>query len=134
MKTNPIEGPGPLSILLVEDDALIGVLLGEMLMDLGHTVCPVAATEAEAVLAAGLYHPDLMIVDARLGEGSGVAAMTQILLTEFVPHIFMSGNLTQVRRQRPDAVFLQKPFDEAGLLRAMGNALAAPPPALTLTN
>ena len=127
MQTNPIEGPRPLSILLVEDDALIGMLLGEMLLDLGHTVCPVAATEAEAVIAAGLYHPDLMIVDAKLGEGSGVAAMAEILSTEFVPHIFMSGNLTPVRRQRPDAVLLQKPFDEAGLLRAMRSALAAPP-------
>ncbi|MBC7637908.1 MAG: hypothetical protein H7251_20170 [Acetobacteraceae bacterium] len=64
-----------------------------------------------------------MIVDAKLGDGSGVAVMTEILQTRFVPHIFMSGNPALLRQQRPDAIFLQKPFDERALLLAMHNAL-----------
>ena len=128
MPSDLSETPRPLSVLLVEDDALIGLLLSEMLTAIGHSVCPVAETEADAVLAAAIYHPDLMIVDARLGDGSGVAAMAEILLTGPVPHIFMSGNLTPVRRARPDAVLLQKPFDEAALQRAMSSALGAQTP------
>ena len=112
-----------LTILLVEDDPLIGLLLGEMLASLGHTVCPLAETEAAALIAVSVHHPDLMIVDAKLGDGSGVAVMTEILQTRFVPHIFMSGNPGLLRQQRPDAIFLQKPFDERALLRAMHNAL-----------
>jgi DNA-binding response OmpR family regulator len=68
-----------LRVLVVEDDALIAMLLGEMFPSMGHDVCATAATEAEAVSAATRYHPDLMIVDAGLGRGSGVSAMEEIL-------------------------------------------------------
>ena len=37
---------GPLRILVVEDDALIGMLLADMLDAMGHTVCAVARTQA----------------------------------------------------------------------------------------
>jgi CheY-like chemotaxis protein len=42
----------PLRVLLVEDDALIGVLLARLLRGMGHEVCDTAATEAAAVTAA----------------------------------------------------------------------------------
>jgi two-component system, response regulator PdtaR len=38
-----------LRILVVEDDALIAMLLAELLAGLGHNVCATAATEAHAV-------------------------------------------------------------------------------------
>ena len=60
----------PLRVLVVEDDPLIAMLLGELPAGMGHDVCAAAPTEAEAVTAATRYHPDLMIVDAGLGRGS----------------------------------------------------------------
>ena len=68
-----------LRVLVIEDDALIAMLLTEMLAGMGHDVCATAATEAEAVSAATRYDPDLMIVDAGLGRGSGVSAVEEIL-------------------------------------------------------
>jgi CheY-like chemotaxis protein len=65
-----------LRVLLIEDNALIAVLLAEQLAEMGHDVCATAATEADAVTAASRYKPDLMIVDAGLGGGSGVSANT----------------------------------------------------------
>src|SRR5436853_3517200 len=50
-----------LRVLVVEDDALIAMLLTEMLAGMGHDVCATAATEADAVSAATRYDPDLMI-------------------------------------------------------------------------
>jgi len=38
-----------LRVLVVEDNATIGMLLGEMRAEMGHHVCGVEATEAEAV-------------------------------------------------------------------------------------
>jgi DNA-binding response OmpR family regulator len=64
-----------LRVLVVEDDALIAMLLSELLAGMGHDVCATAASEAEAVIAAIRYDPDLMIVDAGLGRGSGVSAV-----------------------------------------------------------
>ena len=67
-----------LRVLVIEDDALIALLLSELLAGMGHDVCATATTEAEAVSAATRCNPDLMIVDARLGQGSGVSAVEEI--------------------------------------------------------
>jgi DNA-binding response OmpR family regulator len=116
-----------LRILVVEDDALIGMLVADVLTEMGHEVCAIAATEATAVTAALRCNPDLMIVDARLGKGSGVSAVEKILRTGFVPHVFVSGDISSVRARRPDAVLIQKPFREPELARAIRRALAARP-------
>ncbi len=116
-----------LRILVVEDDILIGMLLAEMLEGMGHDVCAVEATEADAVTAALQYKPDLMIVDARLGDGSGVSAVEQILRTGPVPHLFVSGETSKVKALRPDAVVIQKPFLETDLARAIQRARGTAP-------
>jgi DNA-binding response OmpR family regulator len=113
-----------LRILLVEDDVLLGISLGEMLEAMGYSVCAIEATEADAVFAAARDHPGLMIVDVGLGEGSGIDAVDQILLTGPVPHLFTSGDSLRVRALRPDAVVIQKPFREPELARAIDQALA----------
>lgn len=112
-----------LRLLLAEDDILLGMLLGEMLEEMGHEICAIEATEADLVDAAIKYGPDLMIVNAELGDGSGVSAVTTILRTRPVPHLFTSGDIARVRMLRPDAVLLQKPFREPDLIRAMQRAL-----------
>jgi two-component system, response regulator PdtaR len=112
-----------LSVLVVDDDDLIAMLLGEMLQEMGYAVCAIAATVADAVIAAARHKPGLMIVDARLGHGSGLRAVDEILVAGFVPHFFMSGNVAKVRALRPDAVVLEKPFQEAQLAHAIQHAL-----------
>jgi DNA-binding response OmpR family regulator len=112
-----------LRVLLVEDDQLIGMLLADMLESMGYDVCAVAATEADAATAGAQHRPDLIIADARLGDGSGVSAIEEILRAGFVPHLFMTGNISTVKALRPDAVVLEKPFREAELTRAIQHAL-----------
>ena len=81
-----------LRTLVVEDDAMIGELLGETLEGLGHTVCAVERNVANAVAAASHWRPELMIVDVGLGEASGIAAVKEILRSGFVPHVFVTGD------------------------------------------
>jgi CheY-like chemotaxis protein len=114
-----------LRVLVVEDDNMIAMLLSEMLQEMGHAVCAITSTEADAVIAAATHKPGLMVVDARLGHGSGLSAVDEILLAGFVPYFFMSGNVAKVRALRPDAVVLEKPFHEAQLARAIQHALQA---------
>jgi two-component system, response regulator PdtaR len=116
-----------LRVLVVEDDALIAVLLAELLAGMGHDVCATAATEAEAVSAAAHHRPDLMIVDAGLGRGSGESAVEEILLAGPLAHVFISGDAGRVQRRKPDAVVVRKPFRETELARAIDMALAAAP-------
>ena len=117
-----------LRVLVIEDDGLIAVLLAQLLACMGHEVCATAATEAEALSAATCYDPDLMIVDAGLGRGSGVSAVEEILRVKPVPHVFISGDADRVRVRKPDAVVVRKPFREAELARAIDFVLAAASP------
>lgn len=125
MSSEPIK---PLRVLVVEDDALIGVLLAEALKEMGYDVCAIEATEADAVAAEARHKPDLMIVDARLREGDGVAAVEEILRTGFVPHVFVSGDTSMIRATRPGAIMLRKPFRDADLALAIQRALSAAAP------
>jgi CheY-like chemotaxis protein len=115
-----------LRVLVVEDDAVIGALLAEMLEGMGHDVCAVEATEADAVTAAARWRPDLMIVDVRLGEGSGVSAVDEIHRAGPVPHVFVSADISRLRALRPGAAIIQKPYREADLARVIRRALDAP--------
>ena len=106
-----------LKVLVVEDDAMIGLLLAEMLGDMGYDVCAVATTEEDAVAEAARSTPGLMIVDEQLLEGSGLSAVDCILRTRAVPCVFTSG--APMQRKRPGVTTLRKPFLEADLIRAI---------------
>ena len=80
-----------LSVLMVEDDAMIGLLLAEILQEIGYTVCGIVATEERAVVDAARLQPGLMLVDVNLHEGSGVSAVQRILKSGSRPCVFMSG-------------------------------------------
>src|SRR5690348_16349921 len=87
-------GPA-MRVIVVEDDAVIGTLLAEMLAGMGYDVCAIEATESDAVSAAARCKPDLMIVDIGLGEGSGISAMDTIHRTRPVPHVFVSADVSR---------------------------------------
>lgn len=112
-----------LRVLVVEDEAMIAALFAEVLAGMGHDVCAIEATQADAVAAAVRCRPDLMIVDAQLGDGSGVSAVEEILRTGFVPHLFVSGDFSRIKALKPDAVTICKPFHVADLARAIQRAL-----------
>lgn len=117
-----------LKILIIEDEAIIGMLLSEVLIGMGHSVIGVVGTESAAVTLAAEYLPDFLIVDAGLTTGNGISAVDNILATRFVPHIFTTGNVLKVRLVKPDAIILEKPFHEAELAEAIELALAQAAP------
>jgi two-component system, response regulator PdtaR len=93
--------PGRLRILVVEDDFLIGMLLGEMLEMMGHEVCATETTQTGAIAAAAKWHPTMIVIDAQLREGSGLSAIDQILKSGYVPHVFVTGDIRGVLNRRP---------------------------------
>jgi len=113
-----------LRILVAEDEPFINMMLVEMLEEMGHTVCASTQTEQETIKAALTTTPDVMIVDARLGKGSGMAAVEEILKSTFIPHIFASGDILTSCRRDPRAVIIQKPYRESDLARAIAGALS----------
>lgn len=112
-----------LRIQVAEDDAIIAMFLTDLLETMGHKVCEITVTEAGTVAAALLHHPDLMIVDEGLREGSGIAAMEEVTMTWPVPHIFATGDCYRVLKAKPAAIVLQKPYSGPALLRAIERAM-----------
>ena len=83
---------------------MIGMLLAEVLVEMGDEVCAIEANKADAVAAAARCRPDIDDRQpARLGDESGVAAVNEILCAGPVPHILVSGDAASVRLLRPDA-------------------------------
>ena len=111
-------------ILVVEDDALLSELLCEHLTGFGHDVCATIRTEQEAIAAAALYAPDLMIVDMHIQAGSGVAVMETVLREGPMPHIFMTAGSD--RAIPADAIVLYKPFSSNDLLEAIRRVAQTP--------
>ena len=112
-----------LRLVIVEDDALIGMYLNDLLSGMGHDVRTVARTEAEAVAAALEHQPELMLVDGMLRLGSGVSAMRQILARGFVPHFYVTGNDLEIAKAVGDAIIITKPFNLRELEGAIARAL-----------
>lgn len=116
-----------LHVLVVEDDSMLGIVLAEMLESIGHSVCGIEATEDEAVATALRCQPDLIIVGARLREGTGINAVARICRSGFVPHVFVSGDISDLKSGLKNAVIIQKPYREADLVRAMESAMTLLP-------
>jgi CheY-like chemotaxis protein len=114
-----------LRVLVVEDEAMIAVMLAEVLEAMGHDVCGIEATESDAVAAVARCRPDMMIVDVWLADGNGVSAVEEIRRTGPVPHVFVTADITMVKALRRDAVIIQKPYREPDLVQAMQRALGA---------
>ena len=88
----------PIAVLLVEDHDLLADNLVRLLESAGDIrVVAVATTVAEAVRAAGTHGPDLVVMDHRLPDGTGIDATRQILADRpDVPIILLTGALDPV--------------------------------------
>ena len=114
------------TVLVVDDNSLIGMLLGDLLTAMGYNVSPIQSSVRGAEASAQRCCPILMIVDINLVDGSAFSAVGKILRSGYIAHIFLSGDVHAFVQLQPESVFLQKPFLEADLalpiLKATSNA------------
>ncbi len=72
------EGAAPIRVMLVDDHEVVRQGLRAMLEAAGMTVIAEAGTVAEAVERAALTKPDVVVMDVRLADGSGIEATREI--------------------------------------------------------
>jgi signal transduction histidine kinase len=90
--TSPLTVREQISLLVVEDEAIVARDLELTLHSLGYYVAGSAADAAAAVLAAERMSPDLVLMDIRLRGGSdGVAAAQEIWRRFSIPVIFLTA-------------------------------------------
>ena len=109
------------SVLLVEDETLIRMMIAEMIEELGHSVAGEASNIADAVRLANTATFEFAILDINLG-GSKIDPVAEIISGRGVPFIFSSGyGLAGVPKSFSDRTVLQKPF----LIERLSEAIEA---------
>jgi DNA-binding NarL/FixJ family response regulator len=119
-----------LRVLVVEDEALIAMELESILEQQGHEVVDAVATEADAIAAARLTRPDLVLMDVRLARGGdGVATAIRLRQELGIRSIFITAQSDQVTRARAAAAepagFLGKPLSPDLLARLIREAFGS---------
>jgi DNA-binding NtrC family response regulator len=113
----------PLSIVLVDDDALIRMSTVEMLQDLGHLVQDVARGRDALALLSGDAPIDVLIADLALSDMNGAdLAAEDCNIRQDLRVVFASGHSKSMINLDPSRikfVFLSKPYDARQLSEAL---------------
>jgi len=116
------------TVLVVEDEVLVGMELKEDLERLGYRVPDVVASGERVVEAVARHSPDLLLMDIRLEGGvDGIEAAYQAKAEFELPIIYLTAysddeTLHRAAITEPSA-FLLKPFDERELAANIEMAL-----------
>lgn len=116
------------SILIVEDELIIALMIEKMVQNLGHNVLAKVTSGEDAISAAQEHRPDIILMDIRLqGEMDGIEAMSEIRERgENIPVIYITGNSDESYRKRVEKMkpldFLTKPITLGDLSRSFSYA------------
>jgi DNA-binding response OmpR family regulator len=112
--------PSRCLVLLLDDDAIVGIAVEDELVDAGYRVAGPFATCKEALRWLESETPDVAILDAMLREGDCRELALELTARE-VPFIVYSGAPQRdgAVSEFGEAVWLEKPASSAMLLAAL---------------
>jgi CheY-like chemotaxis protein len=113
------------SFLLVEDEALIRMMLADMIEDLGHRVVGESGNLDEALILARKAEFDIAILDLNLAGVSSLP-VAEVIAERGIPFFFASGySEAGVPETFKGISLLRKPFQLENLDRAIRSLLAS---------
>lgn len=111
------------SVFLVEDEAMIRMMVADMLEELGYRVAAEAGELGEALKLAGSAEFDIAILDVNV-NGKVISPVADLLKARNRPFIFATGYGSQgVPQDYRDRPALQKPFQIETLARLIETTL-----------
>jgi two-component sensor histidine kinase/CheY-like chemotaxis protein len=114
-------------VLLVEDEALVGMLIHDFLEEIGCTVTGPISELEEALQSARSETFDAAVLDVNLG-GAFAYPVAELLRTRGVPFVFLTGYAQESLDERfAGAPTLRKPIERDSLEAALQTALAGTP-------
>ena len=115
------------SVLLVEDEVMIRMMVADMLEELGYTIAAEAGEISEAIRLAQTTFYDFAILDVNV-NGKVISPVADLIKARNRPFIFATGygssGLPEEYRDRPA---LQKPFQIETLGKVIDSALRSAP-------
>jgi two-component sensor histidine kinase/CheY-like chemotaxis protein len=120
-------------VLIVEDEALVAMMLEEELESLGLSIVANCGSVSDAIKAIDDETPNAAILDVNLG-GEFVYAVADRLLERGIPFVFLTGYGRESVDQRYQFVqILEKPVGRQVLENVFATALAEPAAASNVT-
>lgn len=118
-----------ISLLVIEDEAIIAKDICDQLEGLGYSIAGTDATALGAINKANQLHPDLVLMDIQIkGDVDGIEAAREIIQTLNIPIVFLTAHADEHTLERAKKIgpygYILKPFDEATLHTAIQVALA----------
>lgn len=113
-------------VLIIEDEPLISLQLEAIVFELGLQIAGVAATRNQAVAAAKLNRPGLILSDVQLADGSsGIDAVGDICREPSSSVIFITAYPERLLTgERTEPIFLiTKPFNAEAVKATINQAL-----------
>ncbi|MEM8697081.1 MAG: response regulator [Pseudomonadota bacterium] len=112
-------------ILVVEDEALIAMMLEDFIETLGHEVAAVVDSVQDGLAAVDKGAFDLAVLDVNLQGGEASWPIADALTGAEKPFLFTSGgDLEPPPERHRERLFLGKPFTLEGIDEALKTILA----------
>jgi response regulator NasT len=122
------ETPGPLRVVVAEDEALIRLDLVEMLREEGYDVVGQAGDGEEAVRLAEELRPDVVMLDVKMPVLDGISAAERITGARIAPVVMLTAfsqrELVERARDAGAMAYLVKPFTQGDLVPAIELAVS----------
>ena len=109
-------------ILVVEDEALIAVMVEDMLIDMGSDVVGPAATIESALELARDEMLDAAVLDVNV-RGERIDAVAEALMARGVPVLFATGYGEVRLASGAAATVIDKPYTQEKLARGLAAAM-----------
>ncbi|ABE51788.1 response regulator [Methanococcoides burtonii] len=116
------------SILIVEDEMIVAMMIKLKLLEMGYKIAEYAVSGEQALIMVNKKVPDLVIMDIHLkGKLDGIETATEMESRYSIPIIFLTGDSFNEKTARSSfanrAGYLQKPFMEKELEYAIRSAI-----------
>lgn len=119
-----VSSSAPVQVLVVEDEWVVAIDVGDCLEELGYSVAAIASSGEEAIVKARELHPDIVLMDICLeGEMDGIQAAQHIWNKLQIPIIYTTGYSDKATVDRATKMqpfgYVIKPIRESDLYVAI---------------
>jgi DNA-binding response OmpR family regulator len=107
-------------VLVVEDEALVAMLVEDALLDAGFGVIGPVATVQQALALLGRERPDAVVLDLNLA-GEASTPVADELMARGIPYVIATGyGASGLPAAHRHATVLAKPYDPSELTAVLG--------------
>lgn len=123
--TAPQDAKMSQTLMIVEDEALVAMILRDELQEAGYKVLDLTDRHAKALEVSKAEKPDLALVNIRLAGRDDGVELSEHLKALGIPVLLISGQVSRASSAKTVAIgSMPKPYDAAEMVLAVAYLLA----------